>query len=143
MAKLSVSVEEMAGELMGHLDELVREFLVPEQSGDYSASEKSLLRLLGERGPSNMTDISSELGLALSSTTGVVDRLVERKVVERARPEDDRRTVRVMLTSRGKRAIDGFNADRIRLGQAMLERLEPKQREVLLDLFRRMTRPTH
>ncbi|HKR65928.1 MAG TPA: MarR family transcriptional regulator [Thermoanaerobaculia bacterium] len=131
----------MARELMGCLDALVREFLVPEQSGDYAASEKSLLRFLAEHGPSNMSEVSGELGLALSSTTGVVDRLVERKVVERVRPEDDRRTVRVMLTPRGKRAIDGMNADRTRLGQAMLERLEPRQREVLLELFRRMTHP--
>jgi DNA-binding MarR family transcriptional regulator len=49
--------------------------------------------------------------------------------------------VRVRLTTRGKRAIEKFNADRIRLGSAMLERLEPRQRKTLLDFFRRIARP--
>lgn len=141
MTKHSVGVEEMAQELMGCFDQLVREFLVTNATGSYSASEKSLLRMLGERGASNMSDISAHLGLALSSTTGIVDRLVERRVVERARSESDRRTVRVMLTTRGKKAVEGFNADRIRLGRAMLERLEPAQRRTLLEIFRRVARP--
>jgi DNA-binding MarR family transcriptional regulator len=132
----------MARELMGCFDQLVREFLVTAESGSYSVSEKSLLRLLGEKGPCNMSEISSHLGLALSSTTGVVDRLVERRVVERSRSESDRRTVRVVLTTRGRRIVDGFNADRIRLGRAMLERLEPNQRQTLLDIFHRIARPT-
>lgn len=142
MAKHSPDVEEMARELMGCFDELVREFLVTNEGGSYSASEKSLLRLLGDQGPSNMSDISSHLGLALSSTTGLIDRLVERRIVERARPDSDRRTVRVMLTTRGRKALEGLNADRIRLGRAMLERLEPPQRQTLLQLFRRIARPS-
>ena len=128
----------MAHELMGHFDELVREFLITEETGNYSANEKALLRFLRDNGPSNMSDISSHLRLALSSTTGVVDRLVERKVVKRARAEDDRRTVRVLLTDRGRRALEAFAANRVRLGRAMLDRLEPRRRKTLLELFRRM-----
>ena len=128
----------MAHELMGHFDELVREFLINEGSGNYSANEKSLLRFLRDHDSAVMSDLSAHLRLALSSTTGIVDRLVERKVVKRVRPEEDRRTVRVMLTNRGRRALEGLAADRVRLGRAMLDRLEPQRRETLLDLFRRM-----
>lgn len=128
----------MAHELMGHFDGLVREFLINEGSGNYSANEKSLLRFLRDHDSAVMSDLSAHLRLALSSTTGIVDRLVERKVVKRVRPEEDRRTVRVMLTERGRRALEGLDADRVRLGRAMLDRLEPDRREMLLDLFRRM-----
>lgn len=141
MTKYSDDVEEMAQELMGCFDQLVREFLVTNQTGSFTASEKSLLRMLGEQGASNMSDISAHLGLALSSSTGIVDRLVEKRLVERARPDSDRRTVRVMLTTRGKKALEGLIADRIRLGRAMLERLEPGQRKTLLNMFRRVARP--
>jgi DNA-binding MarR family transcriptional regulator len=64
---------------------------------------------------------------------------VERRLVERARPDNDRRTVRVMLTSRGKKGLEAFTADRIRLARGMLERLEPREREILLGFFRKMT----
>jgi DNA-binding MarR family transcriptional regulator len=133
-------IEAMSQELMGHFDELVREFLITEESGNYSANEKSVLRFLGEREPANMSEISSHLNLALSSTTGVVDRLVERRLVKRSRDEADRRTVRVVLTAGGRRALETFTADRVRLGRAMLDRLEPRQRQMLLDFFRRMAR---
>jgi DNA-binding MarR family transcriptional regulator len=138
MPKRSADVETMAHELMGHFDELVREFLINEEGGNYSANEKSLLRFLRDHGPAVMSDLSAHLRLALSSTTGVVDRLVERKVVKRVRPEEDRRTVRVMLTNRGGRALEGLAADRVRLGRAMLDRLEPHRRKTLLALFRQM-----
>jgi DNA-binding MarR family transcriptional regulator len=138
MSKRSADVETMAHELMGHLDELVREFLINEGSGNYSANEKTLLRFLRDHDSAVMSDLSVHLRLALSSTTGIVDRLAERKVVKRVRPEEDRRTVRVMLTNRGRQALEGLAADRVRLGRAMLDRLEPQRRETLLDLFRRM-----
>jgi DNA-binding MarR family transcriptional regulator len=138
MPKRSADVKTMAHELMGHLDELVWEFLINERSGNYSANEKTLLRFLRDHDSAVMSDLSAHLRLALSSTTGIVDRLVERKVVKRVRPEEDRRTVRVMLTNRGRRALEGLAADRVRLGRAMLDRLEPQRRETLLDLFRRM-----
>ncbi|HET7436038.1 MAG TPA: MarR family transcriptional regulator [Thermoanaerobaculia bacterium] len=132
-------VEELARELMRRFDVLLKEFLIPQQSANFSRSETALLAFLNEHGPATMSEISQLLNLALSSTTGVVDRLVERRLVERARPESDRRTVRVMLTSRGRRALETYQADRIRLGRGMLERLAPHEREEFLDFFRKMT----
>ena len=127
----------MAHELMRRFDVLAQEFLVPQESGQFSRSETALLRLLTEQDSANMSDISSELGLALSSTTGVVDRLVERGLVERTRPEDDRRCVKVALTKRGRRAFSVVQRDRIRLGVGMLERLSAREQQTLLAIFRK------
>jgi len=129
----------MAHELMRRFDALTQEFLVPQESGQFSRSETTLLRLLAEQDFSNMSDISSQLGLALSSTTGLVDRLVERGIVERTRPEDDRRCVRVALTRRGRTAYANLQRDRIRLGIGMLERLSAREQQTLLEIFRKAT----
>lgn len=130
----------MAKELMRRFDALTEEFLVPQESGQFSRSEGALLRLLSETESAKMTDISGELGLALSSTTGVVDRLVERGIVERTRPEHDRRSVRVALTRRGRRAHTNMQRDRIRLGIGVLERLSAREQQTLLDIFRKATK---
>jgi DNA-binding MarR family transcriptional regulator len=127
----------MAHELMRRFDALTQEFLVPQESGLFSRSETALLRVLMEQDSCNMSDISSELGLALSSTTGVVDRLVERGMVERTRPENDRRCVKVALTRRGRRAFGVVQRDRIRLGVGMLERLSAREQQTLLAIFRK------
>lgn len=138
MPKDSETVEELARELMRHFDTLSREFLAPELGASFSKSEAALLAFLAEQGPATMSEVSSAVGLALSSATGLVDRLVERRLVERSRPESDRRTVRVVLTARGKRALEALTADRVRLSRGMLERLAPRERDALIGFFRKM-----
>jgi DNA-binding MarR family transcriptional regulator len=139
MAKGSADLDELARELMGHFDVLTREYLVPQESGQLARSEVAVLAFLAEGGPMAMSEVSVRVGLALSSTTGLIDRLVERRLVERARSERDRRTVRVSLTARGRRALETAIADKIRLARGMLERLEAAEREAMLGLFRKVT----
>jgi DNA-binding MarR family transcriptional regulator len=134
----SKSLQEMARQLMRDLEVLARQFLAGQRTWELSRSETALLRFLTDHGPSTMSDISNDLGLALSSTTGVVDAMVRRKLVERARPEVDRRTVIVALTRSGRTMHDHFLADRTALGVGMLEPLSPVERRKLLALFRKM-----
>ncbi|MCU1244923.1 MAG: MarR family transcriptional regulator [Acidobacteria bacterium] len=133
------SLEEMARELVRHFDVLAGRFLAPRGGGELSRSEAALLRLLTEGEASTMSDVSTALGLALSSSTGLVDRMVERQLVERSRPEADRRTVLVRLTPAGRKAHEQFVAERVTLGAGMLEPLPPSERETLLALFRKMS----
>jgi DNA-binding MarR family transcriptional regulator len=138
MSKRS-DTEELARELMSHFDVLTREYLLPQQSGQLARSDTAVLGFLAELGPMTMSEVSAKVGLALSSTTGLIDRLVERKLVERTRPESDRRTVRVRITTRGKRSLETAIADKVGLARGMLERLAPEEREALLELFRKVT----
>jgi DNA-binding MarR family transcriptional regulator len=133
------SLDEMAHELMGHLEILTRRFLLPEKTAHLSRSETAVLRYLADHGSATMTDLSACLGLALSSTTGVVDTLFERKLVERKRGADDRRQVQVALTRAGQRMHDAFIGARTGLGIGMLESLTAAERRNLLDYFRKMT----
>jgi|SRR5690349_21047436 len=139
MPKHSEDLEELARELMCRFDVLTREYLVPQASANLSRSETALLTFLSEKRQATMSEIASLLGLALSSTTGLVDRLVERRLVERSRAESDRRTVRVVLTTRGRRALEAYDVDRIGMGRGMLERLDAEERQTLLQLVRKMT----
>lgn len=133
------SLDEMAQELMGHLEVLTKRFLLPERTAQLSRSETTVLRYLADHGSATMSDLSSFLGLALSSTTGVIDALAERKLVERKRSSDDRRQVRVALTRSGVRMHDAFIGARTGLGIGMLEPLTDAERKKLLAYFRKMT----
>jgi DNA-binding MarR family transcriptional regulator len=139
MSKQSAELDEMAHELMRHLEVLTKRFLLPQKSSQLSRSETALLRHLADHGSSTMSDASAGLGLAMSSTTGIVDGLVEAGLVTRERPEDDRRTVRIALTKRGQKAHDTFMIERVDLGHGMLAPLGERERKSLLALFRKMT----
>lgn len=79
------------------------------------------LAFLEEHGPARMGRIASHLGTSLSATTSVVDRLVEKRMVQRASDPSDRRVVICELTSTGLDAMDQF----WRIGQ---ERILPAVR---------------
>jgi DNA-binding MarR family transcriptional regulator len=135
--------EEITGlavELISHLESLVQRFMLPQNTSDLSRSELAVLRALADHGQATtMSELTSDLGIACSSATGVVDRLVERGLAERSRPADDRRTVNVSLTRRGRNIHDSYKEDRINLGRGMLEPLDPAERRRLLALFRKIT----
>ena len=90
------------------------------------------LVLLERMGPMRMGSISTHLGRALSATTTVVDRLVEKELVGRSSDPDDRRVVLCELTEIGRSTIDRFwriGTDRI---QAIVDVLDPEQMETVV-----------
>lgn len=85
------------------------------------------LFLLEQLGPMRMGSISIHLGRALSATTTVVDRLVEKGYVDRSSDPNDRRVVLCELTESGRSAIDQFwriDADET---EKIIQSLEPAQ----------------
>lgn len=77
------------------------------QLGMTTPQVKTLV-FLDERGPARMGMIASHLGTSLSATTSVVDRLVQKDMLERASDPSDRRVVICELTSTGRDAVDRF-----------------------------------
>lgn len=74
-----------------------------------TAAQFNILRILkGDRSLEGMTcsDIGSRLISRDSDVTRLVDRLVKSRLVDRHRPEEDRRKVLVTITSRGTELIE-------------------------------------
>lgn len=63
--------------------------------------------------PASMSKLALAVGASLPSTTGLVDRLVQRGVVARREDANDRRLVICELTPQGREVIEAFmQADR-------------------------------
>ena len=71
---------------------------------DLSMIQTRLLGVLRDREPT-MQELARLLELDKSSVTGLVDRAERRGLVRRAPSRDDRRSVRVSLTARGRHVI--------------------------------------
>lgn len=100
---------------------------------DMTIPQIKTLILLERRGPLRMGSISMYLGRALSATTTVVDRLVEKNLVDRSSDPDDRRVVLCELTETGRDVIAQFwriGGDRIQL---VVDLLEPEQLETVVE----------
>lgn len=89
-------------------------------------AQMRVLMLLSAVGAARMSDLAHQLGIAPSTLSSLVDRLVEAKLANRRDDPHDRRSVLVALAPAGNRMLDQFNelgADALR---SLLEQLDAK-----------------
>ena len=89
-------------------------------------AQMRVLMLLSAMGEARMSDLAHQLGIAPSTLSSLVDRLVESDLVTRKDDPRDRRTVVVALAPAGSRMLDQFNelgADALR---SLLEQVPDK-----------------
>ena len=100
---------------------------------DMTIPQVKTLILLERMGPLRMGSIAIFLGRALSATTTVVDRLVEKELVDRVSDPNDRRVVICQLTNEGEIAITRFwSIGRGRI-QRVVDLLDVEQLEIAVQ----------
>ncbi len=68
-------------------------------------SQILVMRVLNYYGDMKVGDISRELDLSNSTVSGIIDRLVEKKIVQRKRSEEDRRIVMISLADEYRQPV--------------------------------------
>ena len=74
----------------------------------FSKTEIITLLLLEQEGEMIMSKLAEELGVPLSTATGVVERVVKKGYLLRERSEKDRRIVVIRLTQEGKELVNSI-----------------------------------
>ena len=102
---------------------------------DMTIPQIRTLVLLERMGPLRMGNIAIYLGRALSATTTVMDRLVEKGLVDRVSDPSDRRVVICQLSESGEQAVELFwRIGRERL-QIVADLLDEEQLETVVQGF--------
>jgi DNA-binding MarR family transcriptional regulator len=86
-----------------------------------------VLTLLRHHDPMPMGRLAEILDASMSSTTGIIDRMAERGLVERLRVPDDRRVVVVRPTRTGDELVDEAELVKSEILARALARLAPAQ----------------
>ncbi len=136
--------ERQAEELHGYIDTLMHRYLfilhaASEVAADLSKQQLKVIQMLGRSGTSIMREVAERLLLSASTMTGIIDKLVEHKFVIRELSADDRRIVRVSLTTKGQRVYKQELVKQIELSRSILEPLTEAERKTLLALFNKVT----
>ena len=98
----------------------------------------TLMHLNHCSGECKMSDLARSTHQSAASLTGVVDRLLEKQLVERGRPEEDRRQVVVSVTERGRTLLHTIKEARrneIRIALAAMSATELQELLRLLDMM--------
>ena len=114
--------DKLTQELVDLVDRLSSQ-MRPESDEEWTDLELTMpqfraICLLGQ-GPERMGNIAGHLSTSMSSATSMIDRLVDKGLVERAPDASDRRVVTCQLTDRGREEMDRFS----RIHQLRLTRM--------------------
>lgn len=120
-----------------YIHALVRSFYLRASAdggaAELGGSELFTCTTLGRKRRSTMTELSKECRLALSSMTGVVDRMVAKGLVKRVRDEnEDRRKVYVELDKKGEKIYQILLENEMELIITMMDALKPEEQDALL-----------
>lgn len=103
------------------------------QGQDMTIPQAKTLVLLETMGPLRMGAIARHLGSGLSATTALVDRLVEKGLVERGSDPGDRRVVTCELTAAGREALEQFLTTGRERAMQVADLLQPEQLEAVVE----------
>jgi MarR family transcriptional regulator, organic hydroperoxide resistance regulator len=105
----------------------------PQSQRELSERQSSVLDHLSEETPVSLKELAQHLGVTASTMSLMVDRLVEGGWVERGKDPGDARRVALRLTAAGARMTAGGTVLDPSRVQAVLDRLDPTERQAALN----------
>jgi DNA-binding MarR family transcriptional regulator len=119
---------------------LVRRFGVSERADvsccGVTVAQAAALEALSGHGRMRLSDLGRRLGIAPSTLTRNLERLVEAGLVARQPDLEDARSARVTLTNAGQRAAGQVAAREVDFARQVLDRIPPERREAVVQSVR-------
>jgi len=106
--------------------------------GDINEKEFMLINHVGQKQSMKMSDLANSLSAPLSTVTSIVDKLVEKKFLDRYHSSDDRRVVFVTLASNGKQAFQTFMAQKQEMAKNILSHFKTLDQENLIQYLEKI-----
>jgi DNA-binding MarR family transcriptional regulator len=105
---------------------------------DLTPAQFDVIATLGNTQGMTMGDIGEKTLITKGTLTGVIDRLVQKQLVERANPPDNRRSVIVHLPPAGQTLFEQAFPAHIAHIKERFEQLDPSELELLRVLLGRL-----
>ena len=96
------------------------------------------LARLQETGPCSQNQLGRLTAMDVATIKGVIDRLTARGLTETSPDPEDGRRLLVSLTRVGQQVAEKAAANALAISRETLAPLEPKEREVLMELLNRL-----
>jgi len=132
---LSGFADKMSEILPVIIKEFSRRQAIELYSGRITLPQFLILDFLNRRGEAKMTDLARFMRVTTAAMTGVVDRLVRNKYVQRIHESNDRRVIKVKLSAKGSRLIKKIYQQRRKMIIHIFGRISRSEREEYLRIL--------
>jgi DNA-binding MarR family transcriptional regulator len=128
---LAESIEILIN-LLGRLMKSVnRRFFSGKDGPDLTIAQYRVLYILINNGPYKMSELGEFIHTSCGSLTVMIDRLVEKGLVERSFLPEDRRVVMVQITPEGISEYNAFRNDFLSILMNDISKLDDKQKVMM------------
>ncbi len=103
-----------------------------------SLQETKAIGFLGQHGECIMREIADYLRVAVSTVTGLVDKLEDKKFVKRERSDEDRRIIKIALTPKGQEIYKFHVEEFSKLCRGMLMGMTDEEQDLYVELSRKI-----
>ena len=86
-----------------------------------------------------MSKLAENLSVSMSTATGIIDKLVEKELVNRERNHGDRRVVKVVLTAKGEEIAISFQKQKTEMVKRIMELLSPEEQETFISILEKIS----
>ena len=107
--------------------------------GQITLPQFMVLNFLAHSGESKMKDLAGFMHVTTAAMTGIVERLVRDGYVKRLYDPEDRRIIRVDLTTKGKELLFKIRQQRRRLVIKVFSKISDRDREDYLRILRQIS----
>ena len=105
---------------------------------DLTPTQWAALAKLQETGPCSQNQLGRLTAMDVATIKGVIDRLTARGLTETSSDPEDGRRLLVSLTKAGQQLAEKAAPNALAISRETLAPLEPKEREVLMELLNRL-----
>lgn len=136
-----MTIEKNIASIIGAFDKISKVFVSMESFvGDINLSKPELLTLesISKQKGLIMSTLAKELSVGFSTATGIVDRLIKKKLVIRERNHGDRRVVKVSLSQRGEEISSAYREQKKKIFKKMIEMLTESEQVSFLAVLEKI-----
>ncbi len=131
-------LDEQVGFLLRRATQRHMAIFAEHMGEDVTPTRWAVLAKLYEAGPNSQNRLGRSTSMDAATIKGVVDRLIERRLIEtRPDPRDARRRV-IALSEAGRRLVERSIEDARAITQETLDPLSPAERTAVLSLLRKL-----
>jgi DNA-binding MarR family transcriptional regulator len=100
--------------------------------GGVNEKELTVIVFVGQHKNVKMSDIADNIEAPMSTLTNIIDKLVEKKLINRDHSGEDRRVINVSLTAAGKEAYKNVLTHKKKVAERMLSQLTEKEQALVI-----------
>jgi MarR family transcriptional regulator, lower aerobic nicotinate degradation pathway regulator len=137
-ARPSYLLDEQIGFILRQVSQRHAVIFARDIGADLTPTQWAALAKLAEAGPCSQNQLGRLTAMDVATIKGVIDRLTARRLTETSADPEDGRRLRVSLTRSGQQLAEKVAANAIAISRETLAPLDPRERELLVDLLSKL-----